>query len=239
MVGVVLAGALAVHRAEGAAVTLSLQQLDRNNVAAGTLGVFDLTQGGDALDWIKVNGTPAGIPEKDATTILTYSTLGSVTGASYTNDGYTFTWNGGTATNPSGSNFTGVNDSSSTIGRGFRISFAAPAAGDYTLTLYGAANGLTTSGVYSLAAKQGASTLQSLATGTNLGSDSVDELVWTAHITADSTGQSFDFDYTRALAINGAIAFTGVTVVAAPEPASASIIALAALSIGCLKRRKR
>jgi|GEM_PF-4104318 len=232
--------AIATSTTSAASLSISLQQVDRNNptIAQGTLGTFDLTAGGLALDWLKPVGSNLSLAEKDLANALNFSTLGTTfTPSTYANDGYTFSWSGGDSGSISGTSFQGSNESSTTVGRGFRLNFVAPAPGDYTVTYYSAANGDLTK--YRLTGFLDTTQLDAKSASANLGSDSVDELIWTVQINADAANQNFNLDLTRQTgATSSAIAITGANVVAAPEPTGAALLLLGAVTLG-KKRRQR
>lgn len=182
-----LSAVAAIHlsalAASAATMSLNLQQTDRNNLT-GTLGAVDLTQtqGVASLDWVKPVAANLAFAEKNNATALSLSTLGTAfTVGDYTNDGFTFSWSGGSAASSggaSGTSFHGSNVGSAVVGQGFRAQFTAPAAGNYTLVYYTAANGLT-AGNFTLAGHiDGSGTnLATASSGANIGADGVDELV--------------------------------------------------------------
>ncbi len=243
VLGLVTLVSATVSTASAAIVTISLQQVERGKTGTNTgqLGAIDLTDGGLALDWLKCSDTLLTFAQKDQATLLTFSPLGTPSNGKYSDDGYSYTWSGGAAPNASGSNVLGLNDNSSIAGRGYRLNFVAPAAGDYVVKYYSAANQQTGNlGIYQLAGFIDGAPDDVVHPGTNIGADSVDELVWTIQITADTAGQSFNMDFTRSSAAAGALAVTAATVsaVTVPEPMSAGLLLLGAVVVGGKRRRR-
>ncbi len=229
--------ALLSASASAATISISLEQIDRSALN-GALGTFDLTQGGLALDWLKPVGGNLTFAEKDGVDLLTLTAQGTTnTPGTYADDGFRFTWEGGDANSLSGSSFQGSNFSGLGQNIGFRVTYTAPAAGDFTLTWYGAANNTDRWG---LTASLGDAT-DFLGAGTNVGTTSgngaVDELIWTVTGTADTPGQVLTLDFVKTSATSGgAIAITGVTVV--PEPSTAAILLVGTVGYALQRRRR-
>jgi hypothetical protein len=216
---------------------ITLQQLDRSALN-GALGTIDLTQGGLALDWLKPVGNNLTFAEKDAASLLTLATQGATfTPGLYGDDGYAFTWSGGDSNSVSGSSFQGSNNTGAGQNVGFRVTYAAPDAGLFTLRWYSAANNTQN---WRLTGTLGAATDFQQA-GTNVGSTTgaggVDEFFWTVTGSADFAGQVLTLDLLNSTTTNSAIAVTAVTVV--PEPSAALFLGLTALGGGLLRRRSR
>jgi hypothetical protein len=222
----------------GALVDVSLQQFDRTS-GSGAMGTIDLTQGGTALDWLKPVSTNLTAAQKASTSLLTLATQGAVfTPGNYADDGYTMSWSGGEAGNESGSSFAGSNNTGANIGVGFRVTFTAPAAGDYVLKWYSAGNNMPN---WRLTGSIGAANDFQQA-GANVGSGTglggVDEFHWTVLFTADNPGQVLTLDLVNTTNTNSAIAITGVTVaaVAVPEPGICMAAFAAILALGLARR---
>ncbi len=235
-----LAGASLVSpKVSAASVDVTLQQLDRS-ASSGVLGTIDLTLGGTALDWLKPIGADLSFAEKNGATLLTLATQGATfTPGTFTDDGYTYQWNGGDSNSPNGSVFSGSNNTSAGQNVGFRVTFTAPSAGDFILRWYSAANNtqnLRLTGTIGAASdfQQGATNV-----GTTTGAGGVDEFFWTVYATADAPGQVLTLDLLNSTATTGAIALTGVNVAAVPEPSTAALFGLATFTFGFIRRRSR
>ena len=224
--------------AGAASVIISLQQIDRS-IASGGVGSVDLTAGGTALDWLKPVGSNLTFAEKDAASLLTLAAQGTAnTPGTYGDDGYSFSWSGGDSNSVSGSSFQGSNLSNVGQNIGFRATFTAPAAGDYLVRFYSAANNtanwrLTGTIDSSTDFKQAGANV-----GTTSGAGGVDEFFWTAQVTADSAGQVLTLDLLNSTTTSSTIAITGLNVSAVPEP-SRMLLLTVALLVSCFKRRRR
>jgi hypothetical protein len=236
VVGLLASGAAL---AQAAFVDVTLQQVDRS-ASNGGLGPIDLTLGGTALDWLKPVGSNLTFAEKDLASLLTLTTQGAVfTPNTYADDGYLMTWTGGDSASPSGSSFQGSNNTSAGLNVGFRTTFTAPGPGDYLLRWYAAGNNTQN---WRLTGTIGAATdFQQAGTnvGTTSGSGAVDEFIWSVNFTADTAGQILTLDLLNSTSTNGAIAITGVTVAAIPEPSTLAVWGAGAIfTVICFQRKR-
>jgi hypothetical protein len=231
-------GLVGATDAKAAFVDVTLDQRDRSS-SSGPLGTIDLTQGGAALDWLKPVAADLTFAEKNGATALTLATQGATfTPGDYQDDGYTFTWSGGDSNSVSGSSFHGSNNTGAGQNVGFRVTFTAPAAGDYKVRWYAAANNTQNWRLTGTVSGGGPTDFQQAGTnvGTTSGAGGVDEFFWAADFTADTAGQVLTLDLTNSTTTNSAIAVTGVTVTAVPEPGA---VAFLAGGLGMMVRRRR
>lgn len=231
--------AISLNAANSATISLSLNQFSRTTTNGG-MGTVDLTLGGDALDWIKTSTTALTFAEKDATSLLTLTRVGSSGGAltSFADDGFDYTWSGGTSSSPAGTSHAGTRIVNPTAaGNGFQVTYTAPAAGFFTINLYTAA---TAPQKWTLSGTIG-STSQSLTPDVRSGTQLVDELFWTISGVADNAGQVLTLNLLSNTGTStGSLAILGVTAV--PEPSTTGLFiagTLIGLIVMCRGRKLR